>query len=72
MTKNIIIIILLIIILVLIYNSKVKNIELFYNEFNNNYLIVINGQVYKVNNEIIINEFEDIEQYNLQKFIDIK
>ena len=49
--------------------TEKENILLFWNEFNDCYLIEHNGQVYQFYDSICINEFEDIIQYNLEEFV---
>lgn len=51
--------------------TQKEDILLFWNEFNDNYLIEHNGQVYQFYDSICINEFEDILQYNLEDFIEL-
>ena len=54
------------------YKEKTQ-IQLYYNEFNDNYLIDINGEVYEQSDIIFINEIEDLDTYkNIAKFINIK
>lgn len=45
--------------------EDIKEIELYYSEFNNKYIIIIDGETYIFNDYEIINEYEDIKKYNL-------
>lgn len=48
--------------------EDIKELKLYWNEFKQEYIIKINNDYYyyNIDDEIIINEWEDIDEYNLQ------
>lgn len=67
---NIIILLLLLIIIYLLYQEQHQNIKLYYNEFNEQYIVKVNNKSYIFDYEIdVICNYEDIKENNLQNIV---
>lgn len=66
----IIILLLLLIIIFLLYQEQHPNIKLYYNEFNEQYIVKVNNKCFIFDYEIdVICNYEDIQENNLQNIV---